>query len=215
VTAPFRLPEPLPAGESVVWIGRPEWRGLALRAFHVRMVAIYFSLLAVWRIASGLSDGESIIAAMLATMWVIIPGVAACGLLALLAWLSARSTRYIITTRRIVMQFGVALPMTLNVPYSVVGSAALKCYSDGTGDIPLATTGGDRIAYLLLWPHARPWRTAHAEPMLRSVADAKRVAEILSRALAGEVTAAVSSVDTGKSEPASSSLSAPPAAAAA
>ena len=56
---PFRLPEPLPAGESVLWQGRPEWRGLALRAFHVRMVAIYFALLAVWRVASGLMDGES------------------------------------------------------------------------------------------------------------------------------------------------------------
>ena len=58
------------------------------------------------------------------------------------------------------IQFGVALPMTLNIPFRVIGAAALRAYADGTGDIPVALTGGDRIAYLLLWPHARPWRAA-------------------------------------------------------
>jgi hypothetical protein len=200
VSAPLRLPEPLPVGESVIWQGRPKWRGLALRAFHVRMVAIYFALLAVWRVASGLMDGESILTATLAALWVIVPGTLGCGVLELLAWLSARSTRYIITTRRIIMQFGVALPMTLNIPFSVIESAALKCHSDGTGDIPVATKGGDRIAYLLLWPHARPWRAARAEPMFRSVPDAKRVADILSRALAGAATAPAASASAGQTE---------------
>jgi len=217
VSAPFRLPEPLPRGESVVWIGRPDWRGLALRAFHVRAVAIYFGLLAVWRIASGIADGETALAASMAALWVVVPGGLACGVLALLAWLSAWSSRYIITSRRVIMQFGVALPMTLNIPFSVIESAALKAYGDGTGDIPLATNGPDRVAYLLLWPHARPWRAARAEPMLRSIPDATRVAEILSRALAGTATvpAAPGQADERATAEAPSSAAAGPAAAAA
>ena len=45
-------------------------------------------------------------------------------------------------------------------------------------------TEGDKVAYLLLWPHARPWRLSKPEPMLRAVPDAARVAAILARALA-------------------------------
>ena len=40
-----------------------------------------------------------------------------------------------------------------------------------------------KIAYLNLWPHARPFRMANPEPALRCVPRAIEVAEILSRAL--------------------------------
>ena len=110
--------------------------------------------------------------------------LAAAGILGLYAWLSARSSVYTITNRRVVLRFGVALPMTLNVPFAVIGNAALKPYRDGTGDIPLTLTGTERVSYVALWPHARPWRTAKPEPMLRSVPDAANVAKILGQALA-------------------------------
>jgi hypothetical protein len=177
------LPGPLPAGEVVLWRGRPQWRGLALRAFHTRQVAIYFCLLAIWRIAWDLASGDTGFTTAIGVVWLLVPCGAACGLLLLLAWLSSRSTQYTITTRRVIMQFGVALPVTLNIPFAVIGAAALRAYADGSGDIPIATTGDDRVAYLMLWPHVRPWRAARAEPMLRSVKDAKRVSEILARAV--------------------------------
>jgi hypothetical protein len=30
------LPAELPAGETMIWQGRPQWRSLAVRAFHIR-----------------------------------------------------------------------------------------------------------------------------------------------------------------------------------
>ena len=36
------LPGPLPEGETILWQGAPDWRVLAVQAFHVRAVAIYF-----------------------------------------------------------------------------------------------------------------------------------------------------------------------------
>jgi len=179
------LPGPLPPGEAVLWRGRPQWHGLALRAFHTRPVAIYFSLLAIWRIASDLATGDAGSTTAISLVWLLVPCGAACGLLLLLAWLSSRSTQYTITSRRVIMQFGIALPMTLNIPFAVIGAAALRAYADGSGDIPIAITGDDRVAYLMLWPHARPWRAARSEPMLRSVKDVERVSEILARAVAG------------------------------
>ena len=35
------------------------------------------------------------------------------------------------------MRFGVALPMTVNLPFRLVAGAAIKAWPDGTGDIPL------------------------------------------------------------------------------
>jgi hypothetical protein len=81
------------------------------------------------------------------------------------------------------MRIGIALPMTFNIPFRTIESAGLKTYTEGVGDIPLKLLGTDRIAYLQLWPHARPWRFNHTEPMLRAVPNAAQVGMILSRAL--------------------------------
>lgn len=175
--------ETLPRGEQLLWQGRPAWWPLALHAFHVRKVAIYFALFTLWRFGAILAESGSLAAATTAALWLLVPAVASCAVLCGLAVLYARTTRYRITSRRVLMQFGVALPMTLNVPFRIVGAAALHVYQDGSGDIPLALTGKERAAYLLLWPHARPWRVARAEPMLRAVPNARRVADLLSNAL--------------------------------
>jgi hypothetical protein len=173
----------LPAGERLLWQGRPAWWPLARQAFHVRGVAIYFALFMAWRFASVLYDGGPATSAALAALWLLLPAAASIGCLLGLAAVYARTTRYSITTGRVLMQFGVALPMTLNVPFRVVGAAGLKVHRDGTGDIPLALTGKERAAYLLLWPHVRPWRARLAEPMLRAVPGAARVADTLAAAL--------------------------------
>ena len=110
-------------------------------------------------------------------------GVAALLLLMLLAWLSARTTLYVVTSRRLVMKVGIAFPIFFNLPFSGIAAASLRVYRDGSGDIPLALGPGDRIAYLHLWPHARPLRLSRPEPALRCVAGAGRIADILGRAL--------------------------------
>ena len=103
-----------------------------------------------------------------------VRALAALALLALLAWLGARTTLYVITSRRLVMKIGIALPIFFNLPFSPIASAALRVYSDGTGDIPVALGKGQRIAYLHLWPHARPFRFTKPEPALRCVRHAAR-----------------------------------------
>ena len=178
------LPAPLPAGERILWQGEPCWRGLALRTFHVRKIAIYCAVLLAWRVVSDLYDGLGPAGAAASTVWILPLTVLAIGLPALLAWLYARTTIFTITTHRVVMRFGVALSMSINIPFRVIAAAGLRTYRDHTGDIPLALTGDDRFAWLHLWPYVRPWRLTKAEPMLRAVPDAGDVAEILAQALA-------------------------------
>jgi len=181
------LPGPLPAGETILWRGRPQWRALALHAYHVQQVAIYFGLFAIWHIASNFMAGAGSLAMAHTLLWLLVPCGAACGVLTLLSWLSSRTTQFTITGRRVIMQFGIALPVTLNIPFRILGAASLRSHADGSGDIPLTVCGDQRVAYLMLWPYVRPWRMARAEPMLRAIKDAKQVSEILARAV---VTAA-------------------------
>jgi hypothetical protein len=173
------LPAPLPAGETLLWQGSPDWWALARSAFHFNKIAVYFGLMIAWRTATSLNEGASALSALP----LLALAFCALAILLVLAWASARTSVYTITNKRIVLRVGIALPMALNIPFRLIGNAALKTQSDGSGDIPVALTGTNRIAWLLLWPHVRPWRMRHPEPMLRALPDAAHVAAILAPAL--------------------------------
>jgi hypothetical protein len=171
--------EDLPHGEHVLWQGRPDWRSLARHAFHVRPVAAYFVLIAAAAGISAQAEGRSATAALLPAGL----GLLACLLLCFLAWLSSRTTIYAITTGRVFLRIGMALPIFIDLPLHRIESANLALLQDGCGDLPLALESGSRLAYLHLWPHARPWRLQRPEPMMRSIPEAESVARILAQAL--------------------------------
>ena len=175
---------------------------LAKDALHVRKVLFYFGILLVWRLVSARADGDSLSQALVSAVPLVSVGAAALVVLTALAWLLARSTVYTITNRRLVMRFGVALPMTVNVPFSVVESVASTVDANGFGGIALKLTGEDRIAYLNLWPHARRWQFARPQPMMRAIADVAKVGEIISNALVTDVGGAARQVDTPTNTPA-------------
>jgi len=176
------LPEALPAGETLLWQGSPDWKTLARRAFHLRKLAIYFAAMVGLRAAFVVGDGGTALDALRSAIWPLALAVLALSLVALLAWLSARGTVYTLTDKRVVMRIGIVLTLTFNLPYKRIAAAGLHLDAQGTGDLPLTLLAGDHIAWLHLWPHARPWKLARPEPMLRSVPDAQRVARLLSQA---------------------------------
>lgn len=178
------LPEALPEGERILWQGAPEWRALARRAFHTHKVATYFAILTLWEAASAWQAGLGALASATAGLWMVGLGAGAVSVLALLAFVFARTTVYTITNKRIVLRYGVALPMAINLPFKVIDSAAFRQHGAGDGDVPVALTGGERIGYYILWPNVRPWRFARPEPMLRALPDPEDAASALARALA-------------------------------
>ena len=171
--------EDLPRGERVLWQGRPSWRSHVRHAFHIREIAGYFVLLAVVATAMDAMDGRPLTGGIMPA----VLGVLACLLISFLAWLSCRTTVYAITTRRVFLRVGIALPLTVNLPLHRILSAGLAVHGDRCGDVPLLLEEGPHLAYLHLWPHARPWHLKRPEPMLRSVAEPAEVAQILAGAL--------------------------------
>ncbi len=178
------LPGPLPEGEHLLWRGSPSWKALAIRTFHGRLMACYFALLLAWVVVSNLAQGATVAQTAWSFLWFAALAAAGLGLVMLLAWLTARTTTYVVTDRRVVFCYGIAMPMSLNLPFARVASAGVRTFADGSADIPLAMAPGDIVAYLMLWPHARPWRISKPEPALRAVPEGQQVASILARALA-------------------------------
>jgi hypothetical protein len=174
------LPADLPEGEQILWHGRPDWSSLARRAFWMEWVGAYFLLMAAWNFTATAAESSVGAAALVAGKTVLL-GVLALALLAALAYCASRTTLYVITSRRVVMKVGMALPIFFNLPFASIGSAGVYSYRDGTCEIPLALTGPSHIAYLHLWPHARPYCWQRPEPMMRAVPSA--VADLLARAL--------------------------------
>lgn len=176
------LPGVPPPGESILWQGTPDWRVLARTAFHTRLVAGYFALLVGWALVSAVARGLHDATDLRGAAMTAIAGIVGVGLLHLLAWAAARTTRYTLTDRRIVLRIGIALPKCINLPLKLVGNVGLAMRADGTGDLPVALTGDRKLGYLALWPHARAWHVATPQPMLRAVPDAAGVAALVARA---------------------------------
>jgi len=171
------LPEPLPAGERILWQGGPQWRALCLHVFHLRKLAIYFAAMMGLQTVYLMGDPQAAIGRSLVASG--IAATIALGLLALVAWGVARTTLYTLTSRRVVMRIGIVLTITLNLPLRQLRGADLLAHADGHGDVSLALAGTKRIGWFHLWPHARPWALRDPQPAMRCIADAQAVGQRL------------------------------------
>lgn len=179
------LPSALPTGERVVWQGAPDWRSLALHAFHVRKIGVYFAGMLALQ-ALNLTAPESGSGWLTLSevdwkpLWVAASLYAlALALLAGTAWMSAKSTLYTLTNKRVVMRIGIVLTVTFNLPYKRIAGASLKPYAQERGDIALALYPEDRIGWAHLWPHQRAWHISQPQPTLRCVPEVAQVSQQL------------------------------------
>ena len=173
------LPSTLPEGETIVWQGTPDWKQLAVHAFHVRKIAIYFAMMVgiqlihLW--GDGLAGRELIVPIVVSSSLALL----ALALLTTCAWFAGKSSLYTFTNKRIVMRIGIVLTLTFNLPYRRIAGASAKDYADGCQDIALELYPEDRIGWAHLWPHQKAWHVQHPQPTLRCVPNGKEVSEKL------------------------------------
>lgn len=178
------LPGPLPCDERLLAQCRPSrWR-FARSALGVHWVAAYFIALAGYRVCDAVLFGTGgVLDAAGAGATPLALGAVAVALLGGIGWWMAKAAIYTITTRRVVLRVGVALPVTVNVPFKVIESAGFSRAADGTGNIVLRLVSGQRLSWLVLWPHVHTWRLARPEAVLRAVPGVETVAAVLGEAL--------------------------------
>ena len=194
------LPGVPPEGEDILWQGRPNWWALSKDSLNVYWIMGYFIVLAVWRYIS-LYQVEGTGYAMAGSLPLIILGIVACAILVVIAYIQARMTVYTITTNRVVMRIGAALTITFNFPYNKISNAILGLRKDGTGTIALELMGYNKVSYLVLWPHVRPWKMSSPQPAFRCIDNPEGVAKILAEAAETQINSpqiASSKMDTDK-----------------
>ena len=160
--------------ERVLWEGKPDMATLARSVFHTRAVGAYFLLLAAIAMGMGSFGGG---------LLTLAAGAATLGLLYGFAWLAARTSTYVLTDRRLILNIGMAIEKSINLPLKRIGAAHLTERGAGIGDIAIEPAEGHGLGYAILWPHARPFRFAQPQPMLRAVPNVAELARILTRAV--------------------------------
>ena len=100
-----------------------------------------------------------------------------------------------------VLRFGTALTKAINVPFKIIESGDLKAFADGSGDVAMTLKAPNKLAFLHLWPHVRPWRVASPQPSFRAIKDAPSVARILAAAMKAEMGVDVATISTETPSP--------------
>ncbi|MEL7298728.1 MAG: photosynthetic complex putative assembly protein PuhB, partial [Pseudomonadota bacterium] len=177
------IPRGLPSDERPLWTGGPNSRLLARRALHVRKLAVYFIALLAWRLAIVWKDGFAWDVAWNVSLTTALLALVVLAIVRLYASASARSTTYTITTERIVIRTGIALPISINLPFSKIVSVDVRTDHAG-GDIELTLERGAKVGYLILWPSAKPFHFGKVKPMLRALTSVAEPASVLGDALA-------------------------------
>ena len=106
-------------------------------------------------------------------------GMVAIFILLAISFLISSTTLYSITDKRLVMRIGIVLNLSLNIPFSKIETAELKANPDKSGDISLNLVPDNKIAYLHLWPHCRPWFFSSPRPRLSCLKDVEVIASCL------------------------------------
>jgi hypothetical protein len=195
------LPAVLPKGETLLWQGSPDWKALAVGAYHVRKVAVYFLILLAWRVFNGVNAGHTAAAIATGCLWLLGLGCIALALLSLLAYWSARVTVYSITNRRVLLRHGIAVQMTMNVPFDLLDSAGVIPRALGTGDLAMGVKKEHRVGYVVTWPHVRPGYFARPQPSFRALADAPQAGAVLQAALLAQAAPGTIRMSSGAAAP--------------
>lgn len=174
--------EALPPGERILWEGAPDSRALARHLFFIRPLSTYLGAMVLWWVAVNRTQvNTEQFWATLGIQLMLVGGVIGG------AWLMARAiangTTYAITDRRIVMRFGMIFPLTINVPLHYVEGASARQFPDRTGQIALQLSKKESIAWIVLFPHVRPWEFSRPQPLLRGLTDPVKVGEVLRAAV--------------------------------
>ena len=175
---PEEVGKSIPSEEKIFWVGKPNWKSLAYRAFGIRYLLAYLVISALYSVAK-IEILFTLSAFLTNYIPFLISGVIAGLILVAIAWLEAYHTCYVVTEKRIVIRTGVALVFLLNAPFKKIVSIDRQTLSQGRGNISFKTETKKRIPYWSCWPSVRPWSFLFPNPALRSIPDVAEVEIII------------------------------------
>ncbi len=182
----------LPAGERVLWSGSPDQRSLARYFLRERWVLGFAACSFALGAAEAMQHTTETIPRLVGvTTLSLIMVVVAVVSIRLFAWRIARTSKYVITNRRVYFNIGIVLRADANIPYSSVEGVDLLRRSDGSADLMVSLTEAQEIPWLLLFPHMT-WRgSRRGRPTFRALRDPQQAADAVVGALRAYAPSAV------------------------
>ncbi len=162
------LPGPLPDGERVLWHGNPQRAALLRYLFRWPLLSAYFAVFALLPILATARAGGSLAQVVFSPLLLLPLALPVALAVFASAVLLARTSTYIVTDRRVVLQVGVAFTRTVNIPLALIADVSARERARAL-DIALKLRRPNKIAWFALWPHARGLQFAHPVPMMRGL----------------------------------------------
>ncbi|MES3033634.1 MAG: photosynthetic complex putative assembly protein PuhB [Gemmatimonadota bacterium] len=184
----------LPAGERVLWSGAPDQRSLARYFLRERWVLAFAACSFALGAAESLQHPAEVIPRLVGvtTLSLLMVAVALVSI-RLFAWRIAKTSKYVITDRRVYFNIGIVLRADANIPFSSVEGVDLLRRSDGSADLMVSLTDTQEIPWLLLFPHMT-WRgSRRGRPTFRALRDPQPAADAVVSALRAYAPSTVTS----------------------
>ncbi len=160
----------LPAGERVLWTGAPDQRSLARYFLRERWVLAFVGVSFALGATEALQHSDGAVPRLVgvATLSAIMALIAVVSI-RFFAWRLAKSSKYVITDKRVYFNIGIVMRADANIPYSSVEGVDLMRRPDGSADLMVTLTGAQEIPWLLLFPHMT-WRgSRRGRPTFRAL----------------------------------------------
>jgi hypothetical protein len=176
---PEEVGKSIPSGETICWVGKPDWKSFGYHAFGVKYFLIYFFVCGLYTV-SQIEPTFSLKEFLISYTPYLISGIFAAMILLFLAYFAARHTCYVITEKRVVIRTGVALVFLLNMPFKNILSIDTKALAQGRGNVIFKVQSKKRIPYLSCWPSVKVGNFLEPIPAFRSIVDMEEVGRIIS-----------------------------------
>lgn len=196
----------LPAGERVLWTGAPEQRALARYFLRERWVLGFVGLSCALGVGDAVQHGGAGMLPRLigVTTLCLLLATIALASIRFFAWRLAKSSKYVITDKRVFFNIGIVLRADANIPYSSVDGVGLLRRGDGSGDLMVTLSGTEEIPWLLLFPHMT-WRgSRRGRPTFRALKDPQGAADAVVGALRAYPQPDIATAATATAVPAAS-----------
>jgi hypothetical protein len=181
---PDNISNAIPAGESVLWMGKPSFWGLSWHMFGIKWL-FYYLIILFLAFVLRLGAADFLTAVQYDFIPFLTSGLLAMVFLFVLSGIQARHAVYVVTEKRVIIKNGAALAFMISLPFKKIASVNQQKRNKGIGTISFELVSDKRVPFISCWPSVRPLVFKKPQPAFACIADVEAIGEILKEAMLG------------------------------
>ena len=182
---PDNISSAIPAGENVLWMGRPSFWGLSWHMFGIKWL-FYYLIIITLAFVVRLGAADFLVAVQYDFFPFFTSGLLAMTFMFVLSGIQAHHAVYVVTEKRVIIKNGAALAFMISLPFKKIASVNQQKRNRGIGTISFELVSDKRVPFISCWPSVRPMVLKKPQPAFACVANVEDIAEILKEAMLGD-----------------------------